>query len=283
MKVISTLIVLLIFSVFTSDAFATHVSKPIIEMKKVNYEKGETVTIMGWVEYNESPTSNVLLDIIIKSPTNDELVRKSVRSDLNGNFIFNFALPPNVILGDYTVEVISQCRDEHRDICTNQSSSIQFTANKIRNASDGVMVLPTDNKSINVLLTMDRETLEAEKPIIFTLKFLDPLTGKTIQHVNYSYKVINKNGNVVVNKADLHSNEGVDTQIITFRDKGSFTLAIEVAGLGANKPYDTKHSGMAGTTLTVVPEFSVAVLAVWAVVVGVGITITRIRNLMYYE
>ena len=75
----------------------------------------------------------------------------------------------------------------------------------------------------------------------------------------------------------------MDTQIITFRDKGSFTLAIEVAGLGANKPYDTKHSGMAGTTLTVVPESSVGVLAVWTVVVGVGITITRIRNLIYYE
>jgi len=42
---------------------------------------------------------------------------------------------------------------------------------------------------------------------------------------------MDKKGNVVVNKADLHSNEGVDTQIITFRDKGSFTLAIEVAGL----------------------------------------------------
>ena len=90
------------------------------------------------------------------------------------------------MLGDYTVEVISQCRDEHRDICTNQSSSIQFTAIKIRNASDEAMVLPTDNKFINVLLTMDRETLEAEKPTIFTLKCLDPLTGKTIQHVNYS-------------------------------------------------------------------------------------------------
>ena len=49
--------------------------------------------------------------------------------------------------------------------------------------------------------------------------------------------------------------QGVDVQSVQFSNTGSFTLAIDIAGLGNNKPYDTKHSGLASTSLTVYQNF----------------------------
>ncbi|MFQ5969793.1 MAG: sialidase family protein [Nitrososphaerales archaeon] len=140
------------------------------------------------------------------------------------------------------------------------------------------MVLPTENGSINVEVTIDRETLEPEEPVRFTLRFLHPTTGELLQNVNYSFMITDENGSNVLNKENLYTHEGVDRQSVTFSNTGSFSLTIDVAGLGINKPFDTMHGGMASTALIVVPEFPVSILAIMAIVVGTGIAITRFRN-----
>ena len=90
--------------------------------------------------------------------------------------------------------------------------------------------------------------------------------------------VTDETGNNVVNKAGMHTHEGVDLQSVIFENTGSFTLVIDVAGLGINKPYDTKHSGMASTTVTVVPEFPLSVLAVMGVMVVMALAVGRFKN-----
>lgn len=130
MKVLFTLMTILALSVFASTAVATHVSKPVMTMDKTGYKAGEAVTVKGWVEYSNNPTSDVLLDIIVRTPTGNEIVRGSVRSDADGNFIFHFMPPADASPGTYIVKVISQCRNEHRSICTNQSASVELTVER---------------------------------------------------------------------------------------------------------------------------------------------------------
>ncbi|MGH9910800.1 MAG: hypothetical protein ACRD32_09180, partial [Nitrososphaerales archaeon] len=143
----------------------------------------------------------------------------------------------------------------------------------------GKMVLPTDNGSIKIEVTMDREALEVGQPVTFTLKFLHPITGEQLQNVNYSLMFVDEKGNNVINKSNIHTAEGMDTHSVAFSDTGSFALTIDVAGLGIDQPYDSRFSGIAGTTVTVVPEFPVSILAVTAVVVGTVVAITRFRSL----
>jgi hypothetical protein len=115
--------------VFNDDGFATHISKPILTMDKQTFDVNENITVKGWVEYQNNPASDVLLDIVVIHEPNggNELVRNQVRSNDAGNFTSNIILPVNTAPGNYTLAVISQCREEHRNICTNQNSLIPIS------------------------------------------------------------------------------------------------------------------------------------------------------------
>jgi hypothetical protein len=115
--------------VFNDDGFATHISKPILTMDKQTFDVNENITVKGWVEYQNNPASDVLLDIVLIHEPNggNEIVRNQVRSNDAGNFTSNIILPINTAPGNYTLTVISQCRDEHRNICTNQNSLIPIS------------------------------------------------------------------------------------------------------------------------------------------------------------
>ena len=111
------------------DTFASHISKPILTMDKQTFDVNENITVKGWVEYENNPASDVLFDIVLTHEPNggNELVRNQVRSNDAGNFTSNIILPVNTVPGNYTLTVISQCRDEHRNICTNQNSFIPIS------------------------------------------------------------------------------------------------------------------------------------------------------------
>jgi uncharacterized protein YfaS (alpha-2-macroglobulin family) len=120
-------VVLNSLSFFVFDAYATHISRPVITMDRQLFRIDETIVVKGWVDYNNNPTSNVLLDIILRAPNGNEIVREKTRSNMDGNFLLNIILPVNSLPGNYTLDIISQCRDEHRNICTNQRSSIPIS------------------------------------------------------------------------------------------------------------------------------------------------------------
>lgn len=112
-----------------SDAAATHVSKPVITTQKVAYQAGEMLSVRGWAEYQDKPAAGVLLEIRLGSPSGAELFRTSVRSDAAGNFSLDYQLPSAAAPGDYALEVISQCNDAHRSICTHQKSLMRLKVN----------------------------------------------------------------------------------------------------------------------------------------------------------
>ena len=112
-----------------SDAAATHVSKAVITTQKVVYQAGEMLRVRGWAEYQDKPAAGVLLEIRLGSPSGAELLRTSVRSDAAGNFSLDYRFSAAVAPGDYALEVISQCNDAHRPICTHQRSAMRLKVN----------------------------------------------------------------------------------------------------------------------------------------------------------
>jgi hypothetical protein len=139
------------------------------------------------------------------------------------------------------------------------------------------MLLSTDSGSVSIEVTIDTDTLQTAEPTQFTLRFLDPESGEPLQAVNYSFIITDDKGNSIANRPNKHAHEGIDTQVVTFSNTGSFTLTIDVEGLGMEKPYDAVHSGKASTLLTVVPEFPLGTLMVMGTLIASVILLTVLK------
>jgi hypothetical protein len=85
----------------------------------------ETISVNGWVKYNEKPASDVLVLLKLINPIGNEIFQDQVRSDSNGNFTSNVTLVGSNATegGTFTLYAESQCRDEHRNICNHNKSS----------------------------------------------------------------------------------------------------------------------------------------------------------------
>ncbi len=143
----------------------------------------------------------------------------------------------------------------------------------------GAMVLPTDNKSVNVEVTLSAMTLEPNKEITFNLRFLDPMTNLPLNHTNYDFKVTDSSGNAVVDMKGLHTHPGVVSQSVTFTSTGSYTLSVNVIGTGIPPPpFNTSHSGLATTSLNVVPEFPLTAILPMILAFVAVVAVMRIRS-----
>ncbi|MDF2737965.1 MAG: hypothetical protein K0S93_1824 [Nitrososphaeraceae archaeon] len=109
-----------------ANVYATHISEPILSLDKdAKYNMNETISINGWVKYNEKPASDVLVLLKLINPIGNEIFQDQVRSDSNGNFTSNVTLVGSNATegGTFTLYAESQCRDEHRNICNHNNSS----------------------------------------------------------------------------------------------------------------------------------------------------------------
>ena len=72
--------------------------------------------------YSDEPTSDVLLSIKISNPNETVISDFFITSDSKGEFAFPFELSEDDPGGDYTVNIMSMCREVHRDICTHKTA-----------------------------------------------------------------------------------------------------------------------------------------------------------------
>ena len=116
-----------------SESYQTHISNPVVTSDKINYKQGENILISGWVNYNEKATSDVLLRIIATNSLEIKIFDEYVTSDNEGIFSAEIPISKNAKIGKYTIEIISQCREIHREICTHQNETISVTIEKESN------------------------------------------------------------------------------------------------------------------------------------------------------
>ena len=132
---IITIVCVILFSadIIILDSYQTHISEPVITSNKTNYFLGENITISGWVNYDESPTSDVLLRIITIDPLGIRIFDEYITSDSEGKFSLEIPLTNNAEVGTYNVEIVSQCREIHREICTHQNERLEIIVEKESN------------------------------------------------------------------------------------------------------------------------------------------------------
>lgn len=107
----------------TTNANATHISKPVIVESNTQYTVGEKVVINGWVDYNAQPTADVLLNFQVTTQDGVVLKEESHPSDQQGHFEFEFDTK-NQAPGIYQINITSQCLEIHRSICSYNSESL---------------------------------------------------------------------------------------------------------------------------------------------------------------
>ena len=145
--------------------------------------------------------------------------------------------------------------------------------------------LLTDNGSVNVEVMFSAGnanngtiTIDPPQKVRFDIKFTDPATNKAIQHVNYNFKIVDANGNVVFNKQDAHTHEGTDSIDVEFNNTGSYSINIQILGTGINQPFDTRYSGNTNVSVSVVPEFPVGILSTLAGLAGLAVAMSRFKG-----
>jgi len=110
------------------DAYSTHISQPIITVDdNLVYSIGDDLSITGWVEYDDASTSDVLLSVKISNPNGTVVSDFFLTSDSDGKFEFPFELSDDDSPGDYLVNIMSMCREIHRDVCTHKTAEIAIS------------------------------------------------------------------------------------------------------------------------------------------------------------
>ena len=148
------------------ESYQTHISSPVITSDKTNYKQGENIVISGWVNYNEEATSDVLLRIIVTDPLEMKIFDEYITSDLEGEFFVEIPMSQNTKVGSYDIEIISQCREIHREICTHQNESTSITVEKESKQNKKV---PDWVKNVFVWYAQDKVT---EEELLSAIEFL---------------------------------------------------------------------------------------------------------------
>ena len=170
-----------------------------------------------------------------------------------------FVLGPQIALGNDNVFTVF----ERKGI---DSSNLYLSILSLEESQPGILLLQTNNGAVNVEVGIE-EKIETEVSVPFTLKFYDSTTGKLLENVNYSFLVHDVEGNIMINNLDQKAVEGLDIQTVTFAETGSYTIIIDVKGLGEDQPYDNKYTGIANAVITVVPEFPSGIIVVMVLAV----------------
>ena len=121
-SILLVILVLLISSLF-SEVHATHISKPILSEARTEFTQGEKIVVNGWVNYQDQPTSDVLLNAKLIRAAGTEVAEVFNISDEQGRFSFEFETN-RLLPGSYQIIVTSQCLEVHRPVCTYQSTTL---------------------------------------------------------------------------------------------------------------------------------------------------------------
>jgi len=202
-------------------------------------------------------------DIFLRKSTDLGATFGSIRNLSNDEDESNiFILGPQIFISENQVYTVWQNKDE------NSTDLFVTSFTQSKKQDEGQILLSTLNEAANIEIIIDRAKPEVEQITNFTLRFFEPEDGNLLKDVNYSFEILDYTGEIVANLQNQYAQTGVDFQSVTFLQEGPFTLLIDILGTGADKPFDTKYSGKASATITVVPEFPISAIISMGVVIG---------------
>ena len=152
------------------------------------------------------------------------------------------------------------------------------------NGEAGVQTLSftTDNGKVNIIAQIPEEGIFPQQESEIRLTFFNADTTSLLRDVRYNLKIFDDQGNVILEQ-DRYTPEGIDVIRHTFDKEGMITLQVNIIGTGFSvQRVDTSVAGTAETSLTVVPEFPLAILVISIAMIG-AIIAMRKNNLLAFK
>jgi hypothetical protein len=155
------------------------------------------------------------------------------------------------------------------------SDKMQFTLAASANVKEQTQSdLATDTGGIHVAVTWSPSQLKADTESTLHLFFSDAFSGGSLgADVEYSLRILDKQGKEVFGKSDLMAKAGSDIQAITFPNDETYNVEVKINGLLRDgQTADQTRNGVA-RGVVVVPEFPGYATALFAFALLLGIFI----------
>lgn len=221
-----------------------------------------------WQDYSQGNG-----DIFLRESTDSGNTFGSIRNLSQNEEESNiFVLGPQIFLTDNQVFTVWQDRTE------TGADLFLGSFDQSKKIETGQILLSTLDETAKIELSIDRQMPAINDITNFTLRFFDPQNDSILEDVNYSLEVSDSSGDTVLSLENLYAKSGVDTQSINFSQEGPFTVLIDIQGTGKDMPFNTKYSGMASATITVVPEFTSSILLM-TTVIGFALAISIYKKI----
>jgi hypothetical protein len=215
-------------------------------------------------------------EIFLRESTDSGATFGSIRNLSNNEKESNiFILGPQIFLANNEVYTVWE------DKITNSSDLFLTSFEQSEKKDTGQLFLSTLNETANIEISIDRQNFEINEITNFTLRFFDPQNGNFLEDVNYSFEVLDSSGDKILIMKNQHAESGEDTLSINFSQEGPFTILIDIVGTGTDEPFDTKNSGIASATITVVPEFPQGIIMSMAAMIGLMLVISFFKKNLY--
>ncbi|MEX0597524.1 MAG: sialidase family protein [Candidatus Paceibacterota bacterium] len=157
----------------------------------------------------------------------------------------------------------------------NNTSDLFLTSFEQSEKKDSTqMLLSTLNETVDIEIDVDGQNFMVNEITNVTLRFFDSKNGKMLHDVNYSFDVFDASGKKTISMDNQYAESGEGILSLNFPQEGPFTIQIDVIGIGIDEPFDTKNSGIASATITVVPEFPQGIIMSMAAMLGLVLVIT---------
>lgn len=131
--------------------------------------------------------------------------------------------------------------------------------------------LITQNKSFKIQILWEPTKIRPNEIVKFEIKFLNYITEQPVSSIYYNF-VVMKDNQIIKELRNSFSMDGVATHTVEFPSSGSFSVMVDVIGVGE---FPVPISESVSLDLKVVPEFPLSSVIVMASVVSIMILLTR--------
>ncbi len=133
------------------------------------------------------------------------------------------------------------------------------------------MTLVSENSSYKVQVLWEPTEIKPNQIVRFEIKFLNYITNELVNDLYYDF-MVTKDGQTIKELSNSFTMNGMATHTAEFPSTGSFSVAINVLGIG---DFLEPQNESIAFDLKVVPEFPLSSMIVMASIVGIMIALTR--------
>ncbi len=151
------------------------------------------------------------------------------------------------------------------------SVSDSFTPQISQQDHEPPLTLSSRNGLYRIELTWEPIEIKPNQIVRFDMKIIDSIANRPAENVRYDFVVL-KDNQPIKELTNSFLRSGMATHTVEFPESGSFSVIVNVLGIGANVKHENEFVAF---DLKVVPEFPLSTVIVMATLVGITVALTR--------